>query len=199
MLKPNGMSDAAAEKKDDKAPAAGGGNKKILIIIVAVNVVLAGGLGFMFMSGKDKGAEGAKGGHGKKAAGEHEEGDEEGGEGEEEGGEEEAEGHAKSKFGPLLEVGSFVANLQSLPGQPPRYIKVSVSVEAQNEEAKLRVESALIPIKTEALMMLSNAKAEDVVGQEKIIALSEQLTKRANKLVGKKSIKRVYFSELVVQ
>jgi|GEM_PF-4031609 len=197
MLKPSGMSDAAAEKKDDKAPAAGGGNKKILIIVVAVNVLLAGGLGFMFMGGKDKGAEG---GHAKKAAGEHEEGHGEEGEGEEEGEEEGGDGHgAKSKFGPLLEVGSFVANLQSLPGQPPRYIKVSVSVEALNEEAKLRVESALIPIKTEALMMLSNAKAEDVVGQEKIIALSEALTKRANKLVGKKSVKRVYFSELVVQ
>lgn len=201
MLKPSGMSDAAADKKDDKAPAAGGGNKKILIIVVAVNVLLAGGLGFMFLSGgKDKAAEGAKGGHAKKAAGEHEEGhdEEEGGEEEEAEGEE-GDGHAKSKFGPLLEVGSFVANLQSLPGQPPRYIKVAVSVEALNEEAKVRVESALIPIKTEALMLLSNAKPEDVVGQEKIIALSETLAKRANKLIGKKSIKRVYFSELVVQ
>jgi flagellar protein FliL len=202
MLKPSGMSDAAAEKKDDKAPAAGGGNKKILIIVVAVNVLLAGGLGFMFMSGgKDKAAEGAKGGHGKKAAGEHEEGHGEEEEGEEEEAEEEGgDGHgAKSKFGPLLEVGSFIANLQSPPGQPPRYIKVAVSVEALNEEAKLRVESALIPIKTEALMMLSNAKPEDVIGQEKMMALSEALTKRANKLIGKKSIKRVYFSELVVQ
>jgi flagellar basal body-associated protein FliL len=194
------MSDAAADKKDDKAaPAAGGGNKKVLIIVVAVNVVLAGGLGFFMLSGKDKGAEQAKGGHAKAAAGEHEDGEGEEGEGGEEEEEEGGDAHAKSKFGPLLEVGSFVANLQSLPGQPPRYIKVNLSVEALNEEAKLRVEGALIPIKTEALMMLSNAKAEDVIGQEKIMALSETLTKRANKLIGKKSIKRVYFSELVVQ
>jgi len=199
MLKPSGMSDAAADKKDDKAaPAAGGGNKKILIIVVAVNVLLAGGLGFVVLSGKDKGAEQAKAGHAKKADGEHEDGEEEGGEGGEEE-EEEGEGHAKSKFGPLLEVGSFVANLQSLPGQPPRYVKVSVSVEALNEEAKVRVEGALIPIKTEALMLLSNAKAEDVVGQERMLALSDALAKRVNKLIGKKSIKRVYFSELVVQ
>lgn len=192
MLKPSGMSDAAADKKDDKsAAAAGGGNKKILIIVVAVNVLLAGGLGFMFMSGKDKGAEQAKGA--KKAAGEHEDGEEGGAE------DEDGESQPKNKFGPLLEVGSFVANLQSPPGQPPRYIKVSVSVEALNEEAKMRVEGALIPIKTEALMMLSNAKAEDVVGQEKMMALADTLTKRANKLIGTKSIKRVYFSELVVQ
>jgi flagellar FliL protein len=187
------MSEAAAADKKDEKKAAGGGNKKILMIVVAANVLLAGGLGYVFLSSKDKGAEPAKGA--KKAASEHEGGDEEG-----EGGEEgEEEAHAKSQFGPLLEVGSFVANLQSPPGQPPRYIKVSVSVEALNEESKVRLESALIPIKTEALMMLSNAKAEDVVGQEKMMALSENLAKRVNKLIGKKSVKRVYFSELVVQ
>lgn len=200
MLQPSTMSDAAADKKDDKAaPAAGGGNKKILIAVVAVNVLLAGGLGFMVLGNKDKAAEQAKGGHKKAAEGEEgEEGEAEG----HEGGEEEAEegeGHAKSKFGPLVDIGSFVANLQTPPGQTPRYAKVSVSVEAINEEAKLRVEGAVVPIKTEALMMLSNAKVDDMVGQEKMMALSETLAKRINKLIGKKTIKRVYFSELVVQ
>ena len=41
--------------------------------------------------------------------------------------------------------------------------------------------------------------AKDVLGAEKMKVLSEALVKRANKLIGKKSIKRVYFSELVVQ
>lgn len=196
MLQPSTMSDAAADKKDDKAaPAAVGGNKKILIAVVAVNVLLAGGLGFMVLGNKDKAAEQAKGGHKKAAEGEEgEEGEAEGHEGGEEG-----EGHAKSKFGPLVDIGSFVANLQTPPGQTPRYAKVSVSVEAINEEAKLRVEGAVVPIKTEALMMLSNAKVDDMVGQEKMMALSETLAKRINKLIGKKTIKRVYFSELVVQ
>jgi flagellar protein FliL len=202
MLMASSMSDAAAEKKDEKeAPAAGGGNKKILIIVVALNVLLAGGLGFVVLSGKNQPAEAGKDGHAKKKAaahGEEHEGGEEGEEEEEE--EEEAEGgHAKSKFGPLLDVGSFVANLASLPGQPPRYVKVAISVETLNEEAKVRVEGALIPIKTEALMMLSNAKPEDVIGQEKMLAMADTLTKRVNKLIGKKSVKRVYFSELVVQ
>jgi flagellar basal body-associated protein FliL len=201
MLRHSGMSDAAAEKKDEKqAPAAGGGNKKILIAVVAVNVLLAGGLGYVVLSNKNQPAEQAKAGHKKAAEGEEgEEGEgHEGGE-EAEAEEEEGEGHAKSKFGPLVEIGSFVANLQTPPGQTPRYAKVSVAVEAINEEAKLRVESAIVPIKTEALMMLSNAKADDMVGQERIMALSDALMKRVNKLIGKKTIKRVYFSELVVQ
>ena len=193
------MSDAAAEKKEETAaPAAAGGNKKLLIIVVAANVLLAGGLGFVVLSSKDQGAEKAKGGHAKKGDAEHEDG-EEAAEGEEHEGDEEGESHAKHKFGPLLDIGSFVANLQTLPGQPPRYVKVSVSVEVLNEDAKTRVEAAAIPIKTEALLMLSNAKVDEVVGQDRIIALSEELAKRANKVIGKKSIKKVYFSELVVQ
>lgn len=192
------MSDAAAEKKEETAaPAAAGGNKKLLIIVVAANVLLAGGLGFVVLSSKDQGAEKAKGGHAKKGDAEHEDG-EEAAEGEEHE-DEEGESHAKHKFGPLLDIGSFVANLQTLPGQPPRYVKVSVSVEVLNEDAKTRVEAAAIPIKTEALLMLSNAKVDEVVGQDRIIALSEELAKRANKVIGKKSIKKVYFSELVVQ
>lgn len=192
------MSDAAAEKKEETAaPAAAGGNKKLLIIVVAANVLLAGGLGFVVLSSKDQGAEKAKGGHAKKGDAEHEDG-EEAAEGEEHE-DEEGESHAKHKFGPLLDIGSFVANLQTLPGQPPRYVKVSVSVEVLNEDAKARVEAAAIPIKTEALLMLSNAKVDEVVGQDRIIALSEELAKRANKVIGKKSIKKVYFSELVVQ
>jgi flagellar basal body-associated protein FliL len=197
MLQSGSMSDAGGDKKDEKdAPAAGGGNKKIIIAVVAVNVLLAGGLGYVVMN-KSAPAEQAKG-HKKAADGEEaEEGEDH--EGGEEGAEEERGGHAKSKIGPLIEVGSFVSNLQTQPGQPPRYAKVSVAVEAINDEAKTRVEGALVPIKTEALMMLSNAKVDDMVGQEKIMALSEALAKRINKLIGQKTIKRVYFSELVVQ
>jgi flagellar basal body-associated protein FliL len=172
-------------------------------------VLLAGGLGYVVVSGKKEAAEAAaKGAHAaKKAKAEHGEEEEAGGEGhgeeeeeeEEEGGGEGHDGHGKSKFGPLLEVGSFVANLASPPNQPPRYCKVSLFVEALNEEAKVRVEGALVPVKTEALMIFSNLKPEDVVGQEKMVALSDALLKRANKVIGKKSIKKVYFSELVVQ
>lgn len=192
MLSPSGMSDAG-DKKDDKP--AGGGTKKILVAVVAVNVLLAGGLGYVVLSSKDKGAEQAKAA-GKKGAEHDDDGEEAAGGGSDDDDDIEP---ARTKFGPLLEIGSFVANLQSPPSQPPRYVKVNISVEAFNEESKQRIESALIPLKTEALMMLSNAKPEDVVGQEKMIALSEALAKRANKLIGKKSVKRVYFSELVVQ
>jgi flagellar FliL protein len=200
------MSEAVAEKKEEAPAAGGGGNKKLLIIVLAVNVLLAGGLGYFVISSRHAAdaaaaaaAKSAKKGHAKAEEGEGE-GHEKGGEEEEAEGEEGTGKDAKhGRFGPLLDVGSFVANLASAPGQQPRYAKVSLSAEALNEEAKVRVEAGLVPIKSEALMMLSSLKADDLTGQEKIRAVSDELLKRCNKLLGQKSIKKMYFSELVVQ
>lgn len=201
------MSEAVPEKTEKAAAAPSGGNKKLLIIVLVVNVLLVGGLAYVVVSGRNQPApapaakaHASKEGDGEaEAEGEHEDKGKE-----EEPEAEESEGEKKSskntgKFGPLLDVGTFVANLNMPPDQNARYAKVSLSVEALNEEAKARVEAALVPIRAEALMLFSNAKPEDVVGQEKITALGEELAKRANKLVGKKSIRKVYFSELVVQ
>jgi flagellar basal body-associated protein FliL len=184
----HGMSEAAAEKTA-KAPAAAGGNKLLVIVIIVFNVMIAGGLAFVVLNQQHAAAAAASAAISKGKHGEGEDGEGEGAaeaEGDKkEGGEEKAGGAkgAHGKFGPLLEVGSFVANLQG-PGAG-RYAKVTLHVEATNEEA---------------LMFLSNAKPEDVIGQDKIRALSEEMIKRINVLLGgKKAIKQVYFSELVVQ
>jgi flagellar basal body-associated protein FliL len=173
---------------------------------MVVNVLLAGGLAYVYINGRSHAEPAKAGAHGAAKHGEDAEGEDEG---EEEGAEakehEAAEDEADdkkvkhSKFGPLIEIGSFIANLSGPNGAQSRYAKVSLHAEALNEEAKLRIETAVVPLKAEALMVLSNLKAEDVIGQEKIVHLSEELLKRSNKLLGKKSIKRMYFSELVVQ
>jgi flagellar FliL protein len=184
------MSEAAVA---DKAPvSAGGGNKMLLLIVLVFNVVIAGGLAYVVISGQKQAAAAAK------PAGEAhgEEGEEGHAAAEEE--EEEGAGHAaKGSFGPLVEVGSFVTNLGAPAAK--NYIKVALSVEAVNEEAKVKVESAIVPIRSEALLFLSGITPEQAVGQAQIRALQDELLKRMTALVGKKTIKRVYFSEFVVQ
>jgi flagellar basal body-associated protein FliL len=184
------MSEAAAAEKP-AAPAAGG-NKKLLLMVLIFNVVIAGGLAYLVISGRNKPAEKPK--H-EDAAAEKSEGE---GEAEEPETEAKGEKHA-GKFGPLLDVGSFVANLASVGSAPARYAKVNISIEVANEEVKKTVELALIPLKSEALMFFSNAKAEDVIGQDKIRAIGDELKKRFNALLGKNTVKRVFFAELVVQ
>jgi flagellar FliL protein len=189
------MSEAAAA---DKAPApkGGGGNKMLLLIVLVVNVLIAGGLAYVVISNQ-KSAAAAAAAAAKHGAAEGE--GEEGGEGHEAAAE--GEGHAAKgggKFGPLIEIGTFVANLTSANGQS-RYAKVALHVEAVNEEAKVTLEAAVVPIRSESLLFLSGLSAEQVIGQEKIRQLQEDLQKRLTTLVGKNTVKRVYFSEFVVQ
>jgi flagellar basal body-associated protein FliL len=201
------MSDAGAEKAEKEPAAAGGGNKKLLIIVMVVNVLLVGGLAYVVISSRNQAAEAAaaalKQAHPAKQDGEDGEAAE--GEGKDGEGEAAAEGEGEKKdskhgkFGPLIEIGTFVANLSTPPGEQGRYAKVTLHAEAVNDDAKTRIEAALVPIKSEALMMMSNAKPEDIVGADNIQKLADELVKRCNKLLGKKAVKQIYFAELVVQ
>lgn len=204
------MSEAAAEKAEKEPAAGGGGNKKLLIIVMVVNVLLIGGLAYVVISSRNAAATAAAAALKQAHPAKHGDGEEEAAEGEgkdekEEAAEEPAEGEGDKKdakhgkFGPLLEIGTFVANLSTPPGEQGRYAKVTLHAEALNEEAKTRIEGALVPIKSEALMLLSNAKPEDIIGADNIKKLADEMVKRSNKLLGKKSIKQIYFAELVVQ
>lgn len=186
------MSEAAAEKAP--APAGGGGNKMLLLIVLVVNVLIAGGLAYVVISNQKTAAAAA-------GALKHTE-DAAEGEGHEAAAAEEGEGHGAKggagKFGPLIEIGTFVANLTTPNGQS-RYAKVTMHVEGVNEDAKARIEAAVVPIRSESLLFLTGLSAEQVIGQEKIRQLQEDLQKRLTELVGKNTIKRVFFSEFVVQ
>lgn len=163
----------------------------LLLLVLVVNVLIAGGLAFVVISGqKNNAAPAAK----------HEEG-----EGHEAAAEGEAEaegGHAAKggggKFGPLVEIGTFVANLTA-PNGVSRYAKVTMFVEAFSEDAKTKVEAAVVPIKAESLLFLSGLQSDQVIGQEKIRGIQEDLLKKLTVLVGKNTVKHVWFSEFVVQ
>jgi flagellar protein FliL len=173
-----------------EAPAAGGGgatggggggggsNKALIIVVLVFNVLIAAGLGYQVLMGQGKAAAGhIKGGHG------------------------EEDGHEKQpaapKFGPLVEIGALVANLSGpLSGH---YAKVFVHAEAADDKAKLVVEGALVPIRAETLLYLSGLELKDAAGQSQIRSIAEELTVKLNALVGKSTIKRVYFSEFVIQ
>jgi flagellar FliL protein len=196
VLKLGRMSEAA--ENTSTGSAAGGGNKKLIMIVVAFNILLAAGMAYVVLSGRQA-SHADKPKHGEEDAHEGEEGEAEG----EAKAESEAkgkDGHKKaSKFGPLIEVGSFVSNLANNGPGASRYAKVTLHVEVTDEEAKARVEAALVPIRAEALMFFSSAKVDDVVGTDKIHGLADELLKRITTLVGKNTVRRVFFSELVVQ
>ena len=148
------------------------GNKLLIIIVLVFNVLLAGAVGYTVVMGQ------AKAGAEKQAEPAHEEPE-------------------PGKFGPVIEIGELVANLSG--PLSTHYIKVQLHVEAQNEEVAKRLEAAVVPIRSEALLYLNDLEFPKDGSQVQIRLLSEELCKRLNELVGKDSIKKVYFAEFVVQ
>jgi flagellar FliL protein len=184
VLHSGDMSEAAAAEKAP-APAGGGSNKMLLLVVLVVNVLIAGGLGYVVITNQKNNAAAAAG------AAKHEDGEGEGHEGAAEG---EAEGEPEAAEG----HGTFVANLTTAGGAS-RYAKVGLHVEATSEDAKAKIEVAVVPLRNEALLYLSGLQSDQVIGQERIKVLQDELLKRMTALVGKNVIKHVYFSEFVVQ
>lgn len=103
----------------------------------------------------------------------------------------------KARFGPLVELQPLVANLND--PQAGRYVKMTIHLETVDEEAKTAVEAAIVPIRNEALMLLSGITVEETIGAENKQKLSTQLHEKTTGIVGKDVVRRVFFSEFVVQ
>ena len=160
----------------DETPAgvpAQGGNKKLLIGVLVFNGLIAAGLGYQVVMGQKAGEAQAPHGAAKKAEA------------------------AVKEFGPIIEIGTLVANVGTPEAQ--RYIKITMHVEAADEEAAKMVTSAIVPIRSDALLYLSGVTVSGQKTQDKMAIITADLQKHVTKLLGKKNVKRVYFSEFVIQ
>ncbi len=149
-----------------------GANSKLLIVVLATNVLMAGGFGYLVISGRSSHAADKVAAKPKAEKG-------------------------PPTVGPLVEIGSLVANLRG--PEVSHYVKVALHVEATNEETKKRVEAALVPIRNEALTYLSGITLSESMGEGRMHAMAEELKKRVAEIVGKDAVHRVYFSEFVIQ
>jgi flagellar basal body-associated protein FliL len=104
---------------------------------------------------------------------------------------------SEAKLGPLVEMRPLVANLND--PENGRYVKIAIFIETSSEEAKAAVDGAIVPIRSNALVYLSNLTVNDTVGEKGKLAIAERLRAIFEKIVGPKNIRQVYFGEFVVQ
>lgn len=168
VLQTSGMSEEAQAAQPPPQ-----GNKNLLVVVLAFNVLIAGGLAYQVVMGQMSRAAA-------KAQAEHKQHEKE-----------------ADKFGPLVEVGSLVANLNG-PASG-HYVKVALHIETTNEETKKKLEQALVPARAEALLYLSSIELHDKGAPDQMRAIQDEMKRRLSALLGKDVVKRVYFSEFVVQ
>lgn len=163
-----------ANKEAAEQPEKGGGSKNKLIIIVAVLVLLigAGGGAFLFLTG---------------------------------GGEEKISPEQQQtklekqaeQVGPMVNIDSFIVNI--MDDHESRYLKAAITIEVDRKEASTEINQRMPQVKDAVLLLIGNktfAELNDLQGK---IQLRAELINKINSILLKGKVKRIYFTDFVVQ
>ncbi len=164
----------AKEEATDQ-PEEGGGSKKKLIIIIAVVLILliGGGIGaYMFLGGKEE----------KKISPEEEQA---------------ALELQANQVGPMVNIDSFIVNISD--DQESRYLKATITIEVDTEEASMELNQRMPQLKDAILLLIGNKTFNELNDLQGKIQLRAELINKINSILFKGKVKRIYFTDFVVQ
>ncbi len=98
--------------------------------------------------------------------------------------------------GPVVQLDPFVVNLNEATA---RYVKVTLQLELTGEPATVNLEKGKQLVRDQVLSYLSGLKVADTLGEAAKDHMKEELLQRIVGALGKGNVKRVFFSEFVVQ
>ena len=163
-----------AKEPEKKAEAQGGAKKKLMMIIGAVAVLLIGaGIGVFFFlnSGEET-----------TLTPEQEQA--------------ELERQAKA-IGPMVDLESFIVNI--LDQGEVRYLKAAITLEADTPEAAAEINQRMPQIKDAILLLIGNKTFAELSDLQGRLQLRAELLNRVNSLLLVGKVKRIYFTDFVVQ
>lgn len=103
----------------------------------------------------------------------------------------------KADVGPTVPLDTFIVNLAGAAGE--RYLKVSMEVELKEAPLVEQLEHLKPQVKDTILLLLSSKTFDDVATFQGKTKLRNEITLRLNSLLPPASVKKVYFTEFVVQ
>lgn len=160
--------------KNEQAPNEGGKSKKmILIIAIAAVVLIGGGVGAFLALGS--GEDEAKA----------------------EQAEKDAAAIASTNVGPMVNVESFIVNIIDESGS--RYLKAAMTLEVTSEPAVEEVNQRMPQIKDAILLLVGNKSFSELQDLQGKMQLRAELSAKLNDLLKSGQIKRIYFTDFVVQ
>jgi flagellar FliL protein len=99
----------------------------------------------------------------------------------------------------IIPLRSFVVNLFDKKGIGKRYLKISMELEVAKEEDKLKIDSHIPQLRDTVLILLSNQTLKDINTMEGKLELKHEILLRMNQMLGNKTVRRIFFTEFVVQ
>ena len=115
------------------------------------------------------------------------------------GKEKKAEISQADKASIVLPLSSFVVNLMDKQGVGKRYLKVTMGLEINKEEDKLLIENHNAQLRDTVLLLLSSQSLKEINTMEGKLELKQNLLARMSQILGNGIVRRIYFTEFVVQ
>lgn len=115
------------------------------------------------------------------------------------GKEKKAEPDKAEKASIVLPLNSFVVNLMDKRGVGKRYLKITMELEVNKEEDKLLVENHNAQLRDTVLLLLSSQSLNEINTMEGKLELKQNLLSRMSQILGDGVVRRIYFTEFVVQ
>ena len=163
------MAEDKENVKDDEKEQVPAKKSKLKLIIIAVVVLLIGVGGIFGYSKFNKGKE------------------------------KKAEISQADKASIVLPLNSFVVNLMDKQGVGKRYLKVTMGLEINKEEDKLLIENHNAQLRDTVLLLLSSQSLKEINTMEGKLELKQNLLARMSQILGNGIVRRIYFTEFVVQ
>jgi len=103
----------------------------------------------------------------------------------------------KDETGVVVPLDAFVVNLNE-PGSS-RYLKATFELELAGKAAVEELDHQKRAVRDEILRYLSGLSVEDTQGEAAKTKIQDNITSRVDKVLGGAKVKRVFFTEFVVQ
>ncbi len=105
----------------------------------------------------------------------------------------------KREIGIVVPLESFIVNLLDKAGLGKRYLKITVELEVISEQDQLLLDSHKTRLRDTILLLLSGLSFDEVNTIEGKLDLKQALLSRINQIMGGGIVRRIYFTEFVVQ
>jgi flagellar FliL protein len=93
----------------------------------------------------------------------------------------------------------FIVNLMDKAGLGKRYLKVEIVLELRNEVDKRKIDQHKPQLKDAILMLLSSYSYQEISTMEGKLELKQALLSRVNRVFGEGVVRKMYFTDFVVQ
>lgn len=163
-----------ARKDAADASKGGGGSNKKLIVIIAVVVLLAiigGGAAFFLLGDKEQKSD------------------------------PEAEAAAMAAnakmIGPMVTIDTFIVNI--LDDEENRYLKAAITLEVDSLTTADEITARLPQLQDAILLLIGNKTFGELRDMQGKMQLRAELLNRINEILSRGNVKRIYFTDFVVQ